>query len=260
MGLTKDPPLWWSDFRAHYSATGPGTRPGQLGLRRAGWTFASVSGRSPWSAVIASGTSGHSGRRGRGGRRTGRAPRPRSARSSSFSGMSETFEGFISSTSTLGTSTTLVESSGSTRIVRTSCGLVDDPAGVDLARPSVATTEARYWSETTLLGSRMASARSLKPNRPAAWVRSGPVAPPSPAKRWQSDAARGGERPLAVLEVAPPAACSARVRAAGRASSPGRGLAAWGVPSPGRACGRRRPRWPGARCRSRSRRRPCRCC
>ena len=99
--------------------------------------------------------------------------------------MIEVFDGTFSSTSLRGTTTTLVESSGSRRIVILSG---DSPATrpVKTLPEVVATTEARYWSETTLLGSTVASARSLKPNRPAAWVRSGPVAPPSPANRWQS--------------------------------------------------------------------------
>ncbi len=43
-----------------------------------------------------------------------------------------------------------------------------------------------YWSEITLLGSMMASRMSGTENLLATVVRSGPIAPPSPSKRWQA--------------------------------------------------------------------------
>ncbi len=99
--------------------------------------------------------------------------------------MSETVEGLVASIDFLGISTTLLESSGSvTTINESPASLTTRP--VTTWPESVEMMVARYWSETTRLGSTIASTRSLTPNRPAAWVRSGPVAPPSPPNRWQT--------------------------------------------------------------------------
>src|SRR5262249_40935469 len=50
----------------------------------------------------------------------------------------------------------------------------------------VSMTTAAYWSLMTLLGSTIDSNRSRTLNRPAAPVRSGPLAPPSLPKRWHA--------------------------------------------------------------------------
>src|SRR5262249_48844098 len=51
---------------------------------------------------------------------------------------------------------------------------------------SVVMMTAAYWSLISLLGSRTDSSRSRALKRPEACVRSGPIDPPSLAKRWQA--------------------------------------------------------------------------
>ncbi len=99
--------------------------------------------------------------------------------------MSDTADAFTTSTSSLATSTTFVESSGS--VTMTSLPFTSETIlPVKVLPLAVVTTDALYWSEMTLLGSVMASTMSRRVNRPASWVRSGPVAPPSPPKRWHT--------------------------------------------------------------------------
>ena len=54
---------------------------------------------------------------------------------------------------------------------------------------SMVKTDGAYWSLTTLLGSSMDSRRSRGLTFPAALVKSGPSAPPSPSNRWQENQA-----------------------------------------------------------------------
>ena len=92
--------------------------------------------------------------------------------------MSDSVAGRISSMSARFRSTNFVASSGSVTIV-TDVGDSLTIRPVSTLPSAVCTMLALYWSETTLLGSQIASTRSLTWKRPPACVRSGPVEPPS---------------------------------------------------------------------------------
>ena len=78
--------------------------------------------------------------------------------------------------------------SGFTDTVTASCGV--PTSSVRTMRPTtmapsfVCTALSRHWSLTAALGSMIARRRSVRAKRPPTPVRSGPLAPPSPPKRW----------------------------------------------------------------------------
>ena len=214
-------------------------RPGQLGLRRAGWTFASVSGRSPRSVVIAS-------------RNIGSPGSPRESRYASRSSTSFSFSGFEQ---LLGhqrdrrglhlVDVVLWHLHDLGRVfrvdqtVRTSLGLADDAAGVDLA------VGGRDDRGAVLVGDDLARlddglGQVLEAEAAGGLGEVGPVAPPSPSKRWQTTQRAAANVFLPFLKLRPfirlveSATSSVERPVAAGAFRLGQFL------RPGRACGGRR--------------------